>query len=304
VIKKLVIVLLVVVSNSVFADDDGWTSFIDNKGQIQVPVNINGFEGLAMLDTGATISAINQSFITKHKLEFAQGKKVEIGGVHGTVKARNVKNVSITMLSKQINFKEMPSWRFRTEESIAVIGMDFLHNFIIKIDYPNRRLQFLNRDGLDLEKEKNVTADFGHSERRLIVDVGIEEDKVLKLLLDTGDGGGIVLDRKIATRFKLLDKYPSELGVGSGIAKSANLDEISVSGVSFGPYSLDDVEIRVPVEGETLRVSKKYIGYYGKNRRKRVDGFLGYDVLKRFVLTIDYKSRYVHIEMPKQIITM
>jgi len=31
---------------------------------------------------------------------------------------------------------------------------------------------------------------------------------------------------------------------------------------------------------------------------------LGYDVLKRFVLTIDYKSRYVHIEMPKQIITM
>jgi len=77
VIKKLVIVLLVVVSNSVFADDDGWTSFIGNKGIIQVPVNINGFEGLAMLDTGATISAINQSFITKHKLEFSQGKRLK-----------------------------------------------------------------------------------------------------------------------------------------------------------------------------------------------------------------------------------
>jgi len=264
-----------------------------------VPVNINGFEGLAMLDTGATISAINQSFITKHKLEFDQGKKVEIGGVHGTVKTRYVKDVSVTMLGKRINFKKMPSLKLRTEENIALIGMDFLHNFIIKIDYPNRRLQLLNRDGIELKKDKNVTADFDYSANRLIVDVGIEEDKVLKLLLDTGDSAGILLDRKIATRFNLLDKYPSELGVGSGIAKTVNVEDISVSGVSFGPYVLDDVKIHVPVEGETLRVSKKYIGYYGKNRRKRVDGLLGYDVLKRFVLTIDYKTRYVHIEMPQ-----
>jgi len=290
--------LLVLVSSSVFAGDDGWTSFIDYEGQIKVPVSINGFEGFAILDTGATHSSINESFVVKNKINFTKGGKVRITGVSGRLTTHYFKDINVSLLGKLVKFKKMSSSKLNENQRTVLIGMDFLHNFIIKIDYPNNRLRFINRDDMDLKENKNVTADFNDSMNGLIVNVGIEKNKVLKLLLDTGNAGGILLDRKVANRYGLLDRYPIEDGIGRGVVRTIKLKQFSVSDVQFGPYTLDNVVMRVPAVGEPYLVSDLYSAYDRGNRRKRIDGLLGYDVLKRFVLTIDYKTRYVHIEMP------
>ena len=38
-----------------------------------------------------------------------------------------------------------------------------------------------------------------------------------------------------------------------------------------------------------------------QRRRQKAEGSLGYDVLKHFVVTINYKEGYVHIEPPSSV---
>ena len=70
-------------------------------------------------------------------------------------------------------------------------------------------------------------------------------------------------------------------------------DSFTLSEMSFGPFVLENISISVPAEGQNENFSTTY--GYGKS----IKGILGYDVLKHFVLTIDYKTGYMHVGLPE-----
>jgi len=75
-----------------------------------------------------------------------------------------------------------------------------------------------------------------------------------------------------------------------------NLPELTI-----GPIVLENVVVIVPGEGEKTNVGQDVIAKLGTRIKETAsDGILGYDVLKHFVVTIDYKRSFLHLGVPAE----
>ena len=83
-----------------------------------------------------------------------------------------------------------------------------------------------------------------------------------------------------------------------GSNSSGRMQQFNLPTITFGAFDIADTIVWVPAEGETTALFEKRssTGSRIKRNRRNSQGLLGYDVLKHFVVTIDYKSGYVHIE--------
>jgi len=85
-------------------------------------------------------------------------------------------------------------------------------------------------------------------------------------------------------------------GKMSGVHSSGDMEYFTVPGIVFGPVELADVLVAIPAPGQSMTLFEKYAPLGTRIARGgKAKGLLGYDVLKHFVVTIDYKTGYVHI---------
>ncbi len=91
-----------------------------------------------------------------------------------------------------------------------LLGAPFLDGLIIQFDYPNRRLRAFTHDSLDMPSLQNLEAKRDVYDGQTIVKVRMNDEEDVWLVLDTGNDGGILLERKLASRAGWLDRYPSE----------------------------------------------------------------------------------------------
>ncbi len=90
-------------------------------------------------------------------------------------------------------------------------------------------------------------------------------------------------------------------GVLQGVNRSTVVDKFTVPSLTIGPFELEDVSITTPAEGE-----KRYIGLYVKEvaTRSRIakaaqtKGIVGYELLKHFLVTVDYSGEKLHLFVP------
>lgn len=116
-------------------------------------------------------------------------------------------------------------------------------------------------------------------------------------MLDTGSQGGVLLERATAKKFDWLEKYPLADGASRGVNAAARMERFNLPTMTFGPYELESPVVSVPAEGESLEMlrTESRTGSLIRGSRGMADGLLGYDVLKHFVVTIDYRTGSVHI---------
>lgn len=162
-------------------------------------------------------------------------------------------------------------------------------------------MRLITRDTMDLGKLKNLRSRKDRQDGGSpIVQMSLNDAKPIWLTLDTGNSGGILVERNIAKRAGWLETFAREDTTYSGVNSTARFEDFVLPKATIGPYELENVKVSVPAQGERLPLFKKEIrtGSNIRTKRGKAKGLIGYDVLKHFVVTIDYRSGDVHIAPP------
>ena len=208
-----------------------------------------------------------------------------------------INGLEIGMFGADFKIDKMMPVRMRSAG--VLIGLGFFNNFILQIDYPNSQLRIVTHDALKLRKLANVRMKKAAGSPQPIVKVDMNGEASLWLTLDTGNNTGILIPMRSATRFDWLEKYGTTESRLAGVTTTTNVERFNLPELTIGPVVLENVIVIVPDEGEKTNVGKEARAKIGTRLKKTSsDGILGYDVLKHFIVTIDYKHSFLHLGVP------
>lgn len=280
-----------------------WVKLDLSSGSPRIATEIAGIPGESIIDTGATINSINVRFLNKHNLEFKKTGKVRIAGVHEATDRPVYGKIPGKVFESELVFQDLVGMSFAPPDTQLLLGAGFLGLYIFQFDYPNSRMRVLTRDAIDLKKVANLETKRDQGGGHPIVKVGLNGEKNVWLVLDTGSTGGLLLERKLAKKHKWLERYPVEQGYSLGVNAGREMERFNLPSINFGPFELGNTEVSVPVNNAPLEIFKKTTktGSHIKRRSRKAQGLLGYDVLKHFVLTIDYKTGRAHVAEPERL---
>jgi len=295
--RMLVALLLMAWVSSAAANVSPWIPFENANGHITIPVTINGEATTAMLDSGAFGNGIARSFLSRHEGGYTSGKKQRLRGVNGTYEVRLVNGIQIGMFGSEFELNEIMPLNLYTSD--LLIGLPFFNNFILQIDYPNERLRIIQRDALDLKPMSNVKMKRGRGSSMPLVRARLNGEYSPWLVFDTGSNGGLFLKRGDAERFGWLEDFASHESRVAGVGRVASTERFYLPTVEIGPFTLENVIVAVPAEGEKTTVGKASSADLStRMQTASADGIVGYEVLKHFVVTIDYKRNLLNLEPP------
>jgi len=83
-------------------------------------------------------------------------------------------------------------------------------------------------------------------------------------------------------------------------SSSCSIDLPTFDVVKFGPYEIGDVKVSFLAEGQKTNLESQYERTGSRIGGKRVVGLIGYDLLKDFVVTLDYRYGKLHIALPQK----
>lgn len=276
-----------------------WIDFSLENGHVKIPVSIAGINTHVIFDTGSQINVINKAFITKHNLTFNKGSKVKIKGLFGIEHKTSYRNVPIKFLNTEAKLSKVVEANLGYHTNGLLFGADFFKKFIIQLDYPNKKMRLANHGSINVAKFQNINIQKQKGTNMPIVKVGLSDDKYLWLLLDTGNTGGMFVKRMVAKKMGWLEARESQLSVSMGVNSTLETESFRVPQLQFGPFELENVLVTIPAEGSNSYLESQYEKTGSKIKGRRVQGIIGYDVLKHFLLTIDYKGGYAHIGLPE-----
>ena len=273
-----------------------WVDFEIKNNRILIKTEVGGIPGYSMIDTGAQISGISEKFLATHKLKLTPAGTIQIKGIAGTATRPMFRNTMVKLMDAEINFRRLTSLNFGGDIQL-LIGGDFLANLYFQFDYPNQRLRGITRDTFDLKKIKNVESKLDKVTRQPIVKVRLNDEKSVWLVMDTGSAGGVFLKRGIATKGNWLEEYGAQSITSTGVVTTAQSEMFRLPVLSIGPYDVRNARVIVPAKGERLEIFKRFKTM--SSARSKIQGLLGYDVLKNFLVTIDYRSGALFVEIPE-----
>lgn len=255
-----------------------------------IPVEVNGARRLFVLDTGAYATFIGKKAARDLRLPVLPGR-VD-GAPHGEafgppVRVRSLEVAGIRVTGMTAGTLDMTDLREVLGEDVSgILGSDFLSRGRVTIDYPRGKVTFDQRkdpspDGDDDGGEEGElleeTRDF--QLRGDLVLVEAEINGVGRLfVVDTGASGTVVEKRAVRELgLKEVETSLSRGADGDAVGSLVRIDSLKVGGVEFSDISahtMDDPDSRESL-GEGF------------------SGILGFNVLSRFKLTIDYPRRKV-----------
>jgi predicted aspartyl protease len=273
-----------------------WIDFELHNGHILIESEIAGIAGYTLIDTGAEVNAINGRFLAAFDLSFEKGRPVTIRGAFGTAERNVYREVPVTLFGMELKLADLVELSVGGEDMQVILGAGFLQFFIFQFDYPNQRLRMIERDTIDLKSLKNVPSQKSPQGGSPLVKVRLNDEVDVWLIMDTGANSGILLERSVAVKKKWLDRFPSEDSRSIGVNTGAVLEKFNLPILDFGGFEIENPIIRVPQKGDDLPLFEAQVSLGSRvPKSRKAKGLLGYDILKHFVVTVDYKSGYVHI---------
>ena len=295
---RFILLSLLFSSFNAFSAVTAWTDFTLDNGHVFLPVTIEGIESRVMLDSGAQINSINRAFIGKHNLDLDKGRPVTVKGVYDVERRNAYNNVNVEIFGSDFELDSLVESSLGHHSNGMLLGAGFFNNFIVQLDYPHRKIRLVTRDSIDMGKVANVRANSQQGSGMPIAQVEIN-GVALWLLVDTGNAGTILINRRAASKVGLLEKV--EGASTSFGANSSGVNEFATSDVvKFGPFEISDVKVSFPAEGQKTNLESQYERTGSRIGGKRVVGLIGYDLLKDFVVTLDYRYGKLHIALPQK----
>ena len=279
-----------------------WESFeITRGGTMVIPVVIEGYETTAAISTGSNVNTINHRFLDQHGHNYEYGPEITLDAGTTTMATRVIKKLNTEIFGAKFTLYDVVPFLF-SGSSDLVLGFGFFEQSIVQIDYPNERLRMVTRDSFDLKEFANVKAKKDQSTGRLLAQVTLPgRKKPVWLTVATSTDYGLFVDRKLAKEMGWLDTYQlTETEFESATGTSATMQQFRLPEFTIGPYTLENVKVATPAEGARMNVGRSSVdgsGYTFWGDASR--GYVGIDVLKHFVVTMDYKKNRLHLGVPQ-----
>ncbi|MDJ0652494.1 MAG: hypothetical protein QNJ27_05775, partial [Simkaniaceae bacterium] len=86
--------------------------------------------------------------------------------------------------------------------------------------------------------------------------------------------------------------------LGKGVTGKVNeMDTFNLPTLELGPFELENVVVTVPDEGVETNIGRDRSNVWRRElNNTKSSGLLGYDVLRHFVVTMDFKRKLLHFE--------
>ncbi len=260
--------------------------FIENH--IYMTVNVDCRESTWVLDTGASMSVIDETYARELGLE-PEGQ-VKGGGAGNTV---DVSFVDLPPFSIQgIEFGEQTVAaidiaglfeRTGDLEVAGILGYDFLSRFVTRVDYANELLSFYDPSSFVYDGP-GVTIDAPLSGNTFTIPMSVDDVYAGRWSLDLG-ASGETFHYPYAHANGLLDRDGVDriaFGAGGRFAvRGVRFETVEVAG-----YALDEPLIGVPTTA-----------LKGAFSRSELIGNLGNRLLRNFVIHLDYERQQVVFEV-------
>lgn len=293
---QLLFILSLLFSQNVFAQ---WLPFTLKNNHIVIAMQVNGQSVGAILDSGAEINMIDAGFIKKHGKGINKVGSAKVIGINGARTKNLYSQIPINLFNKEFMLNKVVEGNLFG--SSLLLGAPFFNNIVVQIDYPHNKLQLLPRRAVNMRKVANVPSKRQRSSALPAVKVKIN-DKSFWVALDTGNNGSLFLKRSFALENHLVeDKNKQKNGISMGLHDFVQTENFVVNNFKIGPYELENVQISIPIDGKRSRVGERQReAELGSRMQKGIQtkGILGYDILKNFIVTIDYSAYKVHIVAP------
>ncbi|MEX1220561.1 MAG: hypothetical protein WEA82_00440 [Idiomarina sp.] len=291
-------------SQSSWAGATEWFDVDFSGGGLALPVTVEGIQTRAAISSADTLNTIGAEFIAKHNLKLNDtGREVRIQTTfsESSVPENRAKpiygKVAINLFGQDtaMEFAEMD---YGSPELGVSLGANFLKKFIIQIDYPNARMRLLTRDSVDMKEISNLTTRRDAATGDPLVQVNLNGETDVWLVINTEGGPGVFTERSLAEKYNWLERFGPETVEVDSSQGNQYVDVFTLPKMKLGPYEMADVVVAVRGEGENANLTQQSQSSMSRVQGARVRGYLSTDVLKHFVLTLDYQSGLGHIYAP------
>jgi predicted aspartyl protease len=278
-----------------------WVPLEVKDGHVLFPVEVAGLAGHAIFDTGSQGNSVSAELVEKAGLKLA-GRRYAIEGVGSTDDVvASVSNLPIKLFGVDFKLQDVPALQHSQE---LIIGAGFLKAAVLQLDYPNQRMRLITHESVDLGKVANVPLRLMEGTGLPAIQVTID-GKDRWMLLDTGNAGPILMRRMVASQENWIERFKrAESSIVDVNAYVSGTDILVLPSVVIGPFELTDVPVQIPAAGEDINISGVRTSAAVKNSRirkgVRVAGIVGYEVLRHFVVTLDYDREKLHIAAPPE----
>jgi len=276
-------------------DEEGWIRFDDARGLIEFTVRVNGVPARAMLDTGADANAISQQLVERAGVDLARAQKVRVQGVYGREVVPSTGEFELRFGEASVAMRGAVVLPASSPD--LILGVGLFQTGVVQIDYPNKRIRFLNRDAVRFEGNLRVRTRRGRSPE-VAAELG---GRKIWMLLDTGNAGATLFKSRLLHRLEL-DQYEIEGSdiPGWGVVSSGEQRLLQLPGFKLGPFQFDTLLASYIEDGAEHGFEERRARAGSRIQRDavRYDGILGSEVLKNFVITADLENRKVHLAVP------
>ncbi|MFU8877180.1 MAG: TonB family protein, partial [Wenzhouxiangellaceae bacterium] len=259
-------------AESGIADEKGWIRFDNSRGWIEFTVRVNGVPARAMLDSGASSNAISRRLVERAGVSLNMTNQVRVRGVYGQ---RNVPvsgefelgfgSATVPMRGALVLPGSSPD---------LILGVRLFQASVVQIDYPNKRIRFLNRDAVDFKGNVRVRTQGGRSPQ-----VATElKGRRVWMLLDTGNSGSTLIKSSLVRRMGL-DQYqvdhPGRTGFGAVASGRSRL--LHIPDFQLGPFPFETLLASYIEEGGRQGFEGRRSAHGSRLRQDNApyDGILG-----------------------------
>ncbi len=268
---------------------------------IIIPLKINDKKMSFILDSGVSKTILfNISSNDSIGLNNVETVKLQGLGSGSSVDALLSKNNKVS-LKKIVNFNETIYVILKDYFDLSakmgvtihgILGYDLLKNFVVKINYNTKNIDFYNPDNFDAPTcRKCETFPITFHRKKPYINTKVQLDTVnnkltkVKLLIDTGGSDAIWLFEHTKKEIKTPKLFFKDI-LGEGLSGPIYGNRSRIPKMQFGKFN-----IKTPTVSFLDSISTKN----ARNIKDR-NGSIGAGILKRFILWFDYKNKKLTIK--------
>lgn len=270
--------------------------FSYEKHHIFFPASVNGKTARLIFDTGSAYFCMDSTFFADSGLEFSQRGKAMMKGSGDGIQQVDIIFSGVSISLGGISFQPVPVPIINLRAILnnpadGIFGMGDLKEKVIAIDYPERKIAFLDAlaPGMtDGYTQVDIEYDPAYPWRIMFpLEVTLSSGTVIsgKALIDSGAGEGIEFTNAAAMEFhldQLEEREPYHMDVG-GIGGSAAGYDFTITGASIGGLPVPITKAGYSSNQSGALASNAYIAVVG-NR-----------MWEHFALILDLKGRKLYL---------
>ncbi len=290
------------------AGNRAWTRipFQLHSNLIIVPVRVNDSDTLQfILDTGVSNTIITDPKAFK-KIPLTLARKIKLSGagegasLTASVAVDNQLSMGGLRASHH-NLVILDEDILKLSEYVGtpvhgIFGYEIFANFVVNIDFQRREITLMQPQKYQYRKRKGDRYPIIIQDTKAYTDaVSIfdgEKSLPLRVVLDTGAGHALLLDRSRSTVVMPLPEKSIRAQLGRGLNGIIHGSMGRIQKIRFGRYELDNILASFP---DSLAFGMKLIDMPERQ------GNVGCELLRRFNVTFNYPDRYVVLKPVKRL---